>query len=333
MNRILYIILIISFPILTFAQQPKPLFKLLSPRKTKVKFKNTIKDKKDHNILLYSNYYGGAGVGVGDFNNDGLQDLYFAGNLVADKLYLNTGNLTFDDVTESAGIEDNGGWSSGVLVADVNNDGWQDIYVTRELYDDKPELRRNILYINNGVAEDGKVSFTEKAKEYGIDNSERTRHATFIDYNKDGFLDLFLLNQPPNPGNYSPYSGTELRKKEWAPRLYKNEGNGTFTDVTEAAGVMRPCYPNSVIAADLNNDGWQDLYVANDYEAPDLLFMNNQDGTFTNKIFDAVRHISYYAMGVDAADINNDGNLDLMTLDKVAEDNYRLKANMGGMYR
>jgi len=332
MNRILYIILIIFLPIIAFGQKSEPLFKLLSPKKTKVKFKNTIKDKKEHSILLYSNYYGGAGVGVGDFNNDGLQDLYFAGNLVADKLYLNTGNLTFDDVTKSAGIENNGGWSSGVLVADVNNDGWQDIYVTRELYDDKPELRRNILYINNGVAEDGKVSFTEKAKDYGIDNSERTRHATFIDYNKDGFLDLFLLNQPPNPGNYSPYSGTELRKKEWAPRLYKNEGNGTFSDVTEAAGMMRPCYPNSVIAADLNNDGWQDLYISNDYEAPDLLFMNNQDGTFTNKIYDAVRHISYYSMGVDAADINNDGNLDVMTLDMVAEDNYRLKANMGGMY-
>lgn len=332
--RLLFFILF--FPFIIFAQNNQTLFQLLPPQQTGVTFENTITDEKEHNILLYSNYYGGAGVGIGDFNNDGLQDVFFAGNLVGDKLYLNQGDFEFKDHTELAGIENNGGWSSGVLVADVNNDGWQDIYVTRELYDDKPELRRNVLYINNGTstAQRGiwNVTFTEKAAEYGIDDAERTRHATFIDYNKDGHLDLFLLNQPPNPGNYSSFYGTELMTNEWAPRLYKNNGNNTFSDVTKAAGVLKPGYGNSVIAADINNDGWQDLYVANDYEAPDFLYLNQGDGTFKDIIQKSARHISYYAMGVDAADINNDGWLDLMTLDMVAEDNFRLKSNMGGMY-
>ena len=311
----------------SFGQTEEPLFNLLTPDQTGVDFNNIVTDEKDHNILIYSNYYGGAGVGVGDFNKDGLADLFFAGNLVSDRLYLNKGNLKFEDVTDPAGIEIGGGWSSGVLIGDINNDGWDDIYVTRELYDDKPALRRNKLYINqqNGT-------FTEQAEKYGLDDDERTRHATFIDFNKDGWLDLFLLNQPPNPGNYSPLFGTDLMREEWAPRLYKNNTDGTFTDVSREAGVLIPGYGNSVIAADLNNDNWLDLYVANDYEAPDRLFLNNKNGTFTNIINEAGRHISYYAMGVDAADINNDGWLDVMTLDMVAEDNFRLKSNMGGMY-
>ena len=320
-------LIILIIPSFCFSQAEKPLFNLLSPTQTGVDFQNTITDEKDHNILIYSNYYGGAGVGVGDFNKDGLADLFFAGNLVSDRLYFNEGHLKFEDVTDGAGIEIGGGWSSSVLIGDINNDGWDDIYVTRELYDDKPKLRRNKLYINqkNGT-------FKEEAKKYGLDDSERTRNATFIDYNKDGWLDLFLLNQPPNPGNYSPLFGAELMREEWAPRLYKNNANGTFTDVSKEAGVLVPGYGNSVIAADLNNDNWLDLYVTNDYEVPDRLFINNQDGTFTDNIHEAARHISYYAMGVDAADVNNDGWLDVMTLDMVAEDNFRLKSNMGGMY-
>lgn len=316
----------------SFGQIEKPLFNLLSSEQTGVDFNNIITDEPDHNILIYSNYYGGAGVGVGDFNKDGLADIFFAGNLVSDRLYINKGDLKFDDRTDEAGIEIGGGWSSGVLIGDINNDGWEDIYVTRELYDDKPELRKNKLYINQ---QDG--TFKENAEEYGVADAERTRHATFIDYDKDGWLDLFLLNQPPNPGNYSPLYGTDLMQEKWAPRLYKNnqdpKGTGvTFSDVSKEAGISIPGYGNSVVAADLNNDKWMDLYVANDYEVPDRLFLNNQDGTFTDVIHDAARHISYYAMGVDAADINNDGWLDVMTLDMVAEDNFRLKANMGGMY-
>ncbi len=329
---------------ITAAQVDNSLFTLLSPQQSHVDFINPVVDSKAHNVLIYSNYYGGAGVGVGDFNRDGFQDLIFAGNLTGDRLYLNQGSkgtpLEFLDITTASGMTDNGGWSSGVVVADVNNDGWLDIYICRELYDDQPELRRNKLYLNRGgLTPEGNPQFVECAAQYGIDNSERTRHATFLDYDRDGDLDLFLLNQPPNPGNFSDLYGTKPAL-QYSSRLYRNDlvhttqpylSGPRFTDVTEAAGVQQPGYPNSVTASDLNNDGWPDLYVAHDFDAPDCFFLNNRDGTFTNVIDSALRHISYYSMGVDAADIDNDGWLDLMVLDMVAEDNFRLKANMSGM--
>jgi hypothetical protein len=327
--------LLLLFPLLSFGQS-QTLFHLLSPNQTNVHFQNTITDEKEHNILMYSNYYGGGGVGVGDFNNDGLPDLFFAGNLVNDEIYFNLGNLTFQQANEAAGIEDKDGWSSGVAVADVNNDGWLDIYVTRELYDDQPDLRRNVLYINTGKTFDlgnGKkgVRFKEQAAKYGLDDHERTRHAGFLDYNNDGWLDVFLLNQPPNPGNYSDFFGVKLLQEKWAPRLYRNNGNGTFSDVSKKAGVLIPGYANSMVATDVNKDGWVDIFLTNDYESPDRLYINNGNGTFKDVLKDKINHISYYSMGVDAADINNDGWQDLMTLDMVAEDNFRLKANMSGM--
>ena len=197
-----------------------------SPRQTNVDFTNPIVDTREHNVLIYSNYYGGAGVAVADFNNDGFQDLYFAGNLTGDRLYVNQGRadipLKFEDITVAAGIADNGGWSSGVAVGDVNNDGWVDIYVCRELYDNQPELRKNKLYLNQGkLSTEGYPRFTECAEQYGLANSERTRHATFLDYDRDGDLDLFLLNQPPNPGNFSDLYGTKPAP-QYAPRLYQN---------------------------------------------------------------------------------------------------------------
>ena len=203
-----------------FSQEPKR-FTLLDNAATGVHFNNTIKDSNEANILIYANFYGGAGVGVGDFNNDGLLDLYFAGNIVPDRLYLNQGNMVFEDVTERSGIIHDGGWSTGVTVADVNNDGFPDIYVSRELYDKKPEWRTNLLYINNGNG-----TFSESAKAFGVDNSERTRHSTFLDYDNDGFLDLFLLIQPPNPGSYSEFFGTDLKSKEYHLKLLKNTGKG-----------------------------------------------------------------------------------------------------------
>ncbi len=309
--------------------QSSTLFTLLPPSETGIEFRNDIKDTKDRSILIYSNYYGGGGVGIGDVNNDGLPDIFFAGNLVGDRLYLNRGNLKFEEVTQQAGILDNGGWSSGILFGDVNQDGYQDIYVTRELYDHQPELRKNKLYINT-FGKTGKVGFEEASAEYGVDNGERTRHATFLDYDQDGDLDLFLLNQPPNPGDYSSFYGTELMQDKYSPRLLENQ-SGQFADVTEAAGLLKPGFANSVSASDLNGDGWTDLYVSNDFEAPDFIYFNNGDGTFSEGAQDVTRHISFYSMGVDAGDINNDGLLDVIVADMVAEDNYRLKANMSGM--
>ena len=301
-------------------------FTLLNSSKTGIDFNNKIKDNKRRNILLYSNFYGGAGVGVGDFNNDGLQDIFFAGNIVDDKLFFNQGNLRFKDVTKASGIKNDGGWSTGVTVADVNNDGFLDIYVSRELYDNKPKWRTNLLYINKG---DG--TFEELANAYGVDNSERTRHATFLDYDKDGFLDLLLLTQPPNPGSYSEFSGTTLLKPEYHLVLYRNTGKNSFIEVSESTGINKTGFPNAVSVSDLNNDGWEDIYVTNDFYAPDFIFLNNKNGTFTNVANEALNHMSYYSMGIDVADLNNDNYLDVFVLDMVAEDNFRLKSNMSGM--
>lgn len=306
-------------------QDSRELFTQLNSSETGITFNNVVRDEKDHNILLYANYYGGAGVGVGDFDRDGLADLYFAGNLVNDRLYHNQGDFKFTDISTAAGLENSGSWSSGVIVGDVNGDGWDDIYITCELYDDKPELRTNKLYINQG-----NLTFKNEAKKWGVADTARTRHATFLDYDKDGDLDLFVLNQPPNPGNYSPFKDADLTKDEFTSRLYQNIGS-KFVDITKEAGVLKTGFPNSVVAADLDKDGYTDLYITNDFEAPDFLYHNNGDGTFTDILKTATGHTSFYSMGVDLADINNDGWEDLMVLDMVAEDNFRLKANMSGM--
>ncbi len=306
-------------------QSNRKLFTQLPSSETGINFSNEVNDEKEHNILLYANYYGGAGVGVGDFDQDGLADLYFAGNLVNDRLYHNLGDFKFEDISVSAKLENTGSWSSGVIVGDVNNDGWDDIYVTCELYDDQPTRRANKLYINQG-----NLTFKNEAAQWGVADTARTRHATFLDFDKDGDLDLFVLNQPPNPGNYSIYKDADLTKNEYTSRLYQNTGS-TFIDITKQAGVLKTGFPNSVVATDLDKDGYTDLYIANDFDAPDFLYHNNGDGTFTDILKSSTGHTSFYSMGVDAADVNNDGWQDLMVLDMVAEDNFRLKANMSGM--
>ena len=326
---IIPLILVIAIIVVSFSYPTSELngtlFQVVDATHSNIYFNNKITDTKDHNIMIYSNYYGGAGVGIGDINNDGLADLFFAGNLEADKLYLNKGEMVFEDITTAAGILDDGGWSSGVIMADVNQDGFIDIYVTRELYDDNEAIRKNKLYINNRDN-----TFSSKEDEYGVGSTERTRHASFLDYDNDGDLDLFLLNQPPNPGDYSKYYGTELLLPAYQPKLLKNE-YGKFVDVSLDAGFDKTGFPNSLTASDLNGDGWVDLYIANDFWVPDWYYVNNGDGTFTDKILEDTKHISYFSMGVDAADINNDGKLDVSVVDMVAEDNYRQKANMSGM--
>ncbi|NJB37174.1 VCBS repeat-containing protein [Croceivirga sp. JEA036] len=304
---------------------PLKLFTLLPPVDTGINFMNELKETNKHNILKYANFYGGAGVGLGDFNNDGLLDVFFAGNIVPDKLYLNQGNLKFTDASKEANILQDLGWSTGVTVADVNADGYLDIYVSRELYDDDTKARTNLLYINNGDA-----TFKEQAKKWGVANNQRTRHATFLDYNKDGALDLFLLTQPPNPGSLSSYSGSSLLTEEHQLKLYKNTGDG-FVDVTQKTGLAFTGFPNAVSASDINNDGYTDIFVANDFEAPDFVFLNNQDGTFSSVGNKVLPQMSFYSMGVDVADMDNDKNLDVFVLDMVAEDNFRQKSNMSGM--
>ncbi len=336
-GRIIFLIIIISAWVLTSSLNPKKrgqkLFTLITEDHSGIDFQNTITEDRDRNFLRYENFYSGAGVGLGDFNKDGLQDIFFAGNLVADRLYLNNGNLKFSDVTAAARITDNGGWSTGVTVADVNADGFDDIYVSRDLYDHQPGLRTNLLYINNGDADGvGEVpTFTESAKAYGLDNSERSRHAAFFDFDRDGDLDMFLVNQPPNPGPYSPLLLTDKKDLRYSARLFENTGNQKFKDISQQAGVLHAGFGLSVVVSDFNQDDWPDLYVANDFDAPDFLYMNNGDGTFTNTIDRAMKHITNNSMGVDAADINNDGWMDLVVLDMVAEDNRRKKENMSGM--
>ncbi len=318
-------VLFLCFNSVLYAQD-KTLFSMVASEQSGLDFNNALKDNASENILLYSNFYGGAGVGVGDFNEDGLEDIFFAGNQVTDQLYFNQGDFTFKNVSKAAGIIQDSGWSTGVTVADINADGHLDIYVSRELFDNKESLRANLLYIN-----DGKGKFTESAADFGLNDTERTRHASFLDYDKDGLLDLLLLTQPPNPGSYSAFFGTKLRQPKYHLKLFKNLGSNRFKEVSEQAGVNLIGYPNGVCVADLNNDGWQDIYIANDFEAPDFMFINQKDGRFINEANERLGQMSFYAMGVDIADLDNDSHPEIFTLDMVAEDNFRLKSNMSGM--
>ncbi len=301
------------------------LFTLLSSNTTGIDFNNAVTDTEEANILIYEAFYEGGGVAIGDINNDGLPDIYFTGNQVSDKLYLNLGNLKFKDITAAAGIQNRGGWSTGVNILDINGDGHKDIYVCKSLYDDRPDLRINELYINNGD-----LTFAESAQAYNINDPFRAMHANFFDYDRDGDFDLFLINQPPNPSILSPLVDQNYLKKELAYRFLEYD-NGAFHEKTKESGLQNVGYGLSSVASDFNNDGWQDLYVANDYEGPDFFYINQQNKTLTNKIDEYLSHISFFSMGSDAADINNDGLIDLAVVDMVAEDNYRIKANMSGM--
>lgn len=314
------LILLAAGPVISQA----PLFQLKSPKDTHIKFGNDLRESEDRNVLGYEYFYNGGGVAVGDINNDGLEDIFFSSNMGENKLYLNLGHLQFKDITLEAckGLEGRkGGWKTGVTMADVNGDGLLDIYVC---YSGKVDsnLRRNQLFINQG-----NLKFVEQAKEYGLDDPGYGTQAAFFDYDNDGDLDMFLLNH-----NVVKISNLELAKysnltDEMAgDKLFENQ-NGHFVDVSKKAGIHQNplTFGLGVAIADVNQDGWQDIYVTNDYNEPDYLYINNHDGTFTEKSKDYFRHLSEFSMGVDIADFNNDGLPDVMTLDMLPESNRRQK--------
>ncbi|WP_339656566.1 VCBS repeat-containing protein [Flavobacterium frigidarium] len=301
------------------------IFSMLDHKESGIQFNNTLTETDSLNYFTYSYIYMGGGVATGDINNDGLIDVLFTGNQVSNKLYLNKGNLKFEDITAKAGVGGDSRWYTGVTMADVNGDGFIDIYCSVA---GKFGPKNNELYMNNG---DG--TFTEKAKEYGIDDIGSSVQGTFFDYDKDGDLDLFVANYPPTRFNSLTFAYVQMMKNvkdNESGHLYRNDG-ATFTDVTAAAGVKNYGLSLSATVGDINNDGWPDIYVSNDFNSPDFMYINNQDGTFKETIKEATGHTSFYGMGVDIADFNNDGNLDIFQVDMDAKDNRRKKANMSSM--
>lgn len=293
-------------------------------------FSNDIEESDSLNILTLEYIYNGGSVGIGDFNNDGLQDIFLGGNIVPDRLYLNKGDLTFEDITEVAGIKPTGKWRSGVALADVNADGWLDIYVCATISEDST-LRENMLYINKGLDENGAPRFVESAREFGVNDSGHSSNAAFFDYDNDGDLDLYVLTnmiEKGVPTNYRPKINDGSAKN--TDRLYRNNGDGSFTNVSREAGILYEGYGLGVAIADINQDGWQDIYVSNDYIANDVLYINKRDGTFINAIDQSIRHQSQFSMGNDIADINNDGLPDIFTLDMLPETNLRRKTVIHG---
>lgn len=303
------------------------LFKRRSPRQTVVHFANTIaEDDTLMNPLDFLYIYNGWGVGIGDANNDGRRDLYFAGNQVKNRLYLNQGNFQFDDVTKAAGVGADRVWSTGIAMVDVNQDGLLDIYVSAGGPPEAGTERANRLFVNQGLDADGVPSFKEQAKAYGIANAGYTTQAAFFDSDKDGDLDLYVLNNAMQDGNQNAFDSrrTEGQAKN-TDHFYRNNGDGTFSDISAEAGMQIEGYGLGIGITDINKDGWPDVYVANDFVTNDLLYVNNGDGTFTNRIGEFLKHRSYSAMGVDLADFNNDARVDILTLDMLPPTNRRLR--------
>lgn len=301
------------------------LFESQSSRKTGVRFQNALKEDNINNILRYEYFYNGGGVAVGDINNDGLDDIYFTGNMVSNKLYLNQGDFKFKDITKEAGVSGKNTWTTGVTMVDINGDGLLDIYVCYSGKGD-PAGRKNQLFINQGDE-----TFIDEAATYGLDDSSNSIQALFFDYDMDGDLDMYLLNHNTAVINEMDFDAKRMdRNKNAGDKLYRND-NGTFVDVSQEAGIKGSSmgFGLGVAVSDLNGDGFPDLYISNDYIEPDYLYINNGDGTFTERLADHLLHISYFSMGSDISDVNNDGLPDIFTLDMLPEDNKRQKLLYG----
>ena len=328
---------VVIFCILLFAtnffscNEKKQLTLFTLKNNTGINFINKVENTKDFNIFSYRNFYNGGGVAIGDINNDSLPDVFMTSNMVANKLYLNKGNFKFEDVSIKAGIEEKGKWNTGVVMADINADGWLDIYVCNAGIDKWKNGDGNKLFINNHD-----LTFTEKAKEYGLDEKGYTTHAAFFDYDLDGDLDCYILNNsfiPVNTLNYE--SKRELRAEDWpvedfvkggGDKLLRND-DGHFNDVSKEANIYGSLigFGLGVTVGDVNGDHYPDLYISNDFFERDYLYINQQNGTFKEELPQWIEHTSLASMGADIADINNDGYPDIFTTDMLPADDYRLK--------
>lgn len=304
---------------------PEPathLFTRMTASHTGIDFRNDVTYTESFNIYTYRNFYNGGGVAVGDINNDGLPDLFFCGNQRSNKLYLNKGDFRFEDITEKAGVGSTEVWSTGVTFADVNGDGWQDIYVCKS-GDLRGKRRGNELFINKGNG-----TFTERATEYGLDNKGLSTHAAFFDHDNDGDLDAYLLNNSfRSVGNYDLVPGQRhFPDPLGGNKLYRND-NGHFTDITKEAGIYssKIGFGLGVTIADINRDGWQDIYVSNDFFEKDYLYINQQNGRYLECLEQYIREISLSSMGADIADINNDGHPEIYVTDMLPETEARIK--------
>lgn len=310
-------------------EKKNTLFSSLPASYTRIDFENRLPANDSLTILDYLYYYNGGGVAIGDVNNDGLPDIYFTSNRGSNKLYLNKGHLQFEDITDKAGVQGKGNWKTGVTLADVNGDGLLDIYVC-EVGGYKGLSGRNELFINNG-----NLTFTERAGEYGLDVEGFNTQASFFDYDGDGDLDMFLVNHSVHSTeSYGPASERRIPDNKSGDKLFRNDSrNGTirFTEVTEQAGIYSSAlgYGLNVMTADLNNDGWTDIYVSNDFHENDYYYINNKNGTFSEINQTAFGHESRFSMGSDIADVNNDGWEDIITLDMLSPDEKIVKSSSG----
>ncbi|MGH7496009.1 MAG: VCBS repeat-containing protein [bacterium] len=311
------------------------LFTLLPDSYTHLKFENTLTDETNFNVFKYRNYYNGGGVAIGDVNNDGLPDVYLTSNQQDNKLFLNQGGFRFRNVTKQAGVAGTHDWSTGVCMVDINGDERLDIYVCNS-GNIKGDNRANELFVNQGNQENGVPTFKESAAEYGIDDRGFSTHAAFFDYDRDGDLDLYVLNNAFRAMSTFDLSRNLRHERDTSgggSRLYRNDSNGSsssngkFVDVSEAAGIYGSviAFGLGVSVSDINNDGWCDIYVANDFFERDYLYINNHDGTFSEKLEEMIGHTSLSSMGADIADLNNDGFMDIFGTDMLPEDDYRLK--------
>ena len=306
-----------------------PVFNKVSASQSGITFVNAVDENYKRNYFdTFAYVYNGAGVAAGDFNNDGLMDIYFAGNEVSNKLYLNEGKMKFKDITASAGVDGSKGWDNGVTLVDVNNDGFLDIYVCKGGFRDSDDERRNLLYVNQG-----NLTFKEEAKKYGLDDDGYSMHAAFFDMDNDNDLDMYLTSRPDSfyLGLSRMVSGKKNPPDKCRDKLFRND-DGKFTEIGRQSGIDHNFgYALSVVTADLNNDGYDDIYVSNDYADNDYMYINQKNGTFKDEIKTRTNHLSLFSMGADIADVNNDGFEDVLVMEMLSEDYKRSKVSMPRM--